>query len=174
MLLLKKITNSTDSGDAKFSGYFWNTYVINCQCFFSLDNCSFKIFKTFFENLGTCSLKEIHDFFYKHRFFSTQPQCCLTFPWMSFKCCLGVAWYIWYKHHHTETLFIFTIFGPCLDLGGFMLYLCNLFFIFIVILIMINRIIWWLQTHLFFCLFFRVCPIIFGCQRGWRMWIISK
>ena len=53
---------------------------------------------------------------------------------------------------------------PCLHLALFILHLCDLFFIFI--FIMINR--------LLFCLFFRICPIIFGWKRGWRMWIILK
>ena len=49
-------------------------------------------------------------FFYKQHFYSTQSQCCLTFSWierqMLLRCCLiHVS-----KHHHTNTLFIFTIF----------------------------------------------------------------
>ena len=32
----------------------------------------------------------------------------------------------------------------------------------------------WILTHLFFYLFFRICPIIFWMKRGWRMWIIFK
>ena len=61
---------------------------------------------------------------------------------------------------------------PYLDLGLFMLYLCDLFFIFIfiIIFIMINRMISWLQTHLFFlfffsCILFRTCPNNFGWYR---------
>ena len=53
-------------------------------------------------------------------------------------------------------------------------YLCDMFFIFISIFIMINRIISWKQTHLFICLFFKTCSIIFTWQRGWRMRIIFK
>ena len=45
-------------------------------------------------------------------------------------------------------------------------YLCRIyviyFFILIFIFIMINRIVSWIQTYLFFCEFFRICPIIFG------------
>ena len=41
---------------------------------------------------------------------------------------------------------------PCLNLGLFMLYVCDLFFIFILIFIMINRTISRIQTYLFFCL----------------------
>ena len=43
-----------------------------------------------------------------------------------------------HKHHHNETLHIFTIF---LSIGLFMLYLCDLLFISIFIFIMITRII---------------------------------
>ena len=78
---------------------------------------------------------------------------------MSPKCCLGLL--NTYNHHHTEILFVFIIYlCPCLDLGLFMSYLCDLFLIFIFIFIMINRIILWTQAHLFLCLFFRICPIV--------------
>ena len=40
-----------------------------------------------------------------------------------------------YKHYHNETLFIFTILCPFLDLGLFMSYLCDLFFLFFSIFI---------------------------------------
>ena len=47
-------------------------------------------------------------FFYKQRFFSAQPQCCLTFSWivlkMLLRCCLT------YNHYYIDTHFIFTIF----------------------------------------------------------------
>ena len=51
----------------------------------------------------------------------------------------------------------------CLNLSLFMSYLCDLFFIFIIIFIRINHIISWI--HLFFRLFLRICPIIFGCEK---------
>ena len=51
---------------------------------------------------------------------------------------------------------------PCQGLGHLKSWLCDLFFIFISIFIMINRIISWIQTHLFFCLFFRISPINLG------------
>ena len=102
--------------------------------------------------------------FYKQRFFSTQPQCCLTFAWiqvqMLLRCCLIYISII----IHTETLFTFTVF-VCMSrprsIYLFMSYLCDLFFIFTFIFIMIHRIISWIQTHLFFCLFFRICPNYF-------------
>ena len=100
-------------------------------------------------------------FFYKQRFFSTQRQCWLTFSWIELqtllRCCLIHIIIIILRH----VLYLLYL-CPCLDLGLFMSYLCDLFFIFIFIFIMINRIISWIQTYLFFCLFFRICPIIFG------------
>ena len=45
---------------------------------------------------------------------------------------------------------------PYIDLGIFVWYLCDLFFIFIFIFIMIDRIMSGIQTHFFFCLFFRI------------------
>ena len=63
-----------------------------------------------------------------------------------------------YKHHHTEILLYMCQY---LDLGLFMSYRCDLFFFFIFIFSMINRIISWIQTHFFFCLLFRICPITF-------------
>ena len=56
---------------------------------------------------------------------------------MSFKYYLGVA--CTYKHHHTDTIFLYTIFVP-MSRPRFMSYLCDLLFIFNFICIMINRI----------------------------------
>ena len=42
---------------------------------------------------------------------------------------------------------------PCLDLCLFISNLCDLFLIFIFIFIIVNRIISWIQTHTFLCLF---------------------
>ena len=52
--------------------------------------------------------------------------------------------------HITITLghFLYLLYlCPCLDLGLFMLYLCDAFFIFIFIFIMINHVISRIQTH---------------------------
>ena len=49
------------------------------------------------------SVLKLHAFFYKQCFFSNQPQCCLTFAWIQLQMLLST-----YKHHHTETRFIFT------------------------------------------------------------------
>ena len=103
------------------------------------------------------------------RFFSTQPQGCLTFSWielqMLLRCCLVHVSIIILRHFlYLQYLCSWQ------DLCLFMLYPYDLFFISIFIFIMINCIILWIQTHLFFYLFFKICPIIFG----WRMWIIFK
>ena len=49
----------------------------------------------------------------------------------------------------------------CLGLGLFMSYLCDLFFIFILILMVINNIISLKRTHLFFAHFFLLFPTTF-------------
>ena len=72
-----------------------------------------------------------------------------------------------FKHHHTSTLAIFTIFESLSRSRLFMSYLCDPFLMFIFIFVMINRMISWIQTHSFSFLFSRICPIIFA-------WIILK
>ena len=68
-------------------------------------------------------------FFYKQGFFSTQPQCCVICSWielqMLLRCCLI----------HIITIVLRGILHvvylcPCLDLGLFRSYFCDLFFIF--------------------------------------------
>ena len=82
--------------------------------------------------------KDIHAFFYKQHVFSTHPQCCLTVSWidlqMLLRCCLIhisiiIQGYILYLVYLC----------PFLCLGLFMLYLCDLFFYFSLIFIVINR-----------------------------------
>ena len=110
-------------------------------------------------------------FFYQRCFSSTQLQCCITFSWMELqvllRCCLIHVSMVMIKH-----FLCLLHLHPCLDLGLFMSYLCDLFFIFIFIFIMINQMILWMQTQLFCCLLFRICPIIFGQQCEWRVLII--
>ena len=108
--------------------------------------------------------------FISKAFFSTQPQCCITFSWIELQMLLR----FWLIHKALSIIilrhFLYLLFScPCLELGLYMFYLCDLFLNFIFILIMINRIISWLQAYLFFYLFVRICPIIFGWQHGWRM-----
>ena len=80
----------------------------------------------------------VHAFFYKQRYFSTQPQCCLTFSWielqMSLKCCL-IRITIIILWHILHLVYL----GSCLDLGLFMSYLYDLFFIVSLIFIAINH-----------------------------------
>ena len=84
---------------------------------------------------------------------------------MLLRCCLIHISIIILRH------FLYLLYlCSCLDLGLFMSYLCDLFFIFIFIFIIIDHIISWIQTHLFFCLFSRICPNIFARA----MWIIFK
>ena len=95
---------------------------------------------------------QIHALFYKQRFLSTQPQCCLTFSWIELqillRCCLIHIIIIILRH-----LLYWLCLCPSLDLALFMSYLCDLFFFFVFIFIMMNCIISWIQTHLLFCLF---------------------
>ena len=102
--------------------------------------------------------ERIHAFFYKQRFFSTQPQCCLTFLWielqMLLRCCLIQTSIIILRN------FLYLPYlCLCLDLGLFFVvpkftsYIRDLFFIFIFIFNTINSIVSVIQTYLFFFLF---------------------
>ena len=82
-------------------------------------------------------IKTITRFIYKQHSFSTQYQIVLTFSWIEFQMLLGVTWSIFILKHFLHLLYL----CPCLDLGLFMSYLCDLFFIFIFIFIKINHII---------------------------------
>ena len=57
------------------------------------------------------------------------------------------------KHHHTEILFIYSIFVSMTRAKSLMSYLCILFFIFTFIFLIFSHIISLKQTH-FFCPFF--------------------
>ena len=122
----------------------------------------------------------LYTLFYKQRFFSTLPQCCLAFSWIELQmllryCLIHIScWLIHITIIILEHFLYLFYLNPCLDLCLFRPYLCYLFFIFIFIFIIINRIIWLKQTQLFFCLFFRIFSFIFGWYHGWRMWIISN
>ena len=98
--------------------------------------------------------------FYSYTLFNTA-SVLLNFSWlelqMLLRCCLIHISIMILRH----VLYLLCL-CPCLDLGLFMSYLCDLFFIFIFIFIMINSVISSAKTRLRFCLFFRLCPIIFG------------
>ena len=91
--------------------------------------------------------RKLHNFFFEQRFFFNSAAMLFNF-FMSISIIARHFLYLLY-------------FCSCLDLGLIMSYLYHLFFIFIFIFIMIDRIISWMQTHLFFCLFSRICPIYF-------------
>ena len=76
-------------------------------------------------------------------------------------------------HDHYADILCFIYFCPCLGLGLFMAFICDLFFIFNLIFIDINHVTSWKQIHMFLYIF-RISLIIFGWQRGWRKWIIFK
>ena len=104
---------------------------------------------------------KIHAFLYNQSFFATQPKCCLTFLRIELEmllgCCLIHLAIIMLKH-----ILHLVYLGPCLGLGLFMLHLCNLFFSFSLIFIIINHITSFRQTHLFFVYFFCISRIILG------------
>ena len=103
----------------------------------------------------------IHPSLYKKRFFSTQPRYCLTFSWIELEMLL--RWFLIDKSIIILRHFLYLLdLCPCLDLGLFMSYLCDLFLNFIFILIVITRIISWIQIYMLFSLFFRVWPIPAG------------
>ena len=77
-------------------------------------------------------------FFYKQHYFSTQPQRFIAFSWIELLQNLVKVVLDTYKHLHTETFFYSLYLSPCLDPGQFMLYLCDLHFIFIFIFIVIS------------------------------------
>ena len=86
--------------------------------------------------------------FYKQPFFSTQPQCCLTFWWIELqvllRCCLI------HNHHFTDTHFIFSILvsmsmpGPAYVVSMWSILIFSLIFI------VINHITSLKQMDLFF------------------------
>ena len=140
----------------EFNPLFKTTYLWNEECFPLL------------KALGLLETRRCYTLFYKQCFFSTQPLCCLTFSWtelqMLLSCCLIYVSIIIVRQF-LNLLYL------CLwlDLGLFISYLCDVFFIFVFIFINIYCIISWIQSYLLFCLFFRICPIIYR----WRIWIIS-
>ena len=102
-------------------------------------------------------------FFYKQRLFSTKPLCYLIFSWielqMLLRCC-SMYISIIIRRHFWYLLYL----CRCLDLGPFRSRPRSIrsTLIFIFIFIFINPILSWIQTHLFFCLFFlEYVPLFF-------------
>ena len=97
--------------------------------------------------------------FYKRRLFSTWPQCCLTFLWIELQillssCLIHIAIII--VRHILYILYS----CPCLGLGLFTWYICDLCFISSLIFIAILTS--FKQTSLFLVHFLKKAPIIFG------------
>ena len=95
--------------------------------------------------------KCITRFFIGNAFFLNQSQCCITFSWTELQMLLTRCLI------HTSIMilryFLYLLYlCPCLGLGLFMSYLCDLFFVFIFIFTMINRVISWVKTRLLFFL----------------------
>ena len=90
--------------------------------------------------------------FYEQRFFSTQLWCCLTFPWiqlqMLLKCCMLHITIITLRRI-SYLVYLCSWLGVVL----LVLYLCDPFFIFSLICIIINHTILLKQEHLFFAHF---------------------
>ena len=109
-----------------------------------------------------------HALFYKQRFFQCffQPHCCLTFSWTKLqillRCCLNTYLTIILLRHIFYLVYLY----PCLGLGLFMSYLCDLFFIFRLIFITIfvglahKELI--INRRICFVYSFRIFPIIFA------------
>ena len=96
--------------------------------------------------------------FHKQRFFSTQRQCCLTFSWTEHQmllrsCLIHITIII------SRNILYLVYSCPCLGLGLFMSYLCDLFFFFSLIFIVINHITSLKQMHLLFVQFLEYLPL---------------
>ena len=90
--------------------------------------------------------------FDKQHPFWTQPQYCLTFPWIELQMLLGcrlIHITIITLRHILQLVYL----CPCLVVGLFMSQLCDLLFIFSLIFIVINHKITIKQRHLFFAHF---------------------
>ena len=91
-------------------------------------------------------------FSYKQHFFSTHPQCWLIFSWtelqMLLRCCLILVTIVILRH-----ILYLVYLCPCLSLGLFTSYLCDLLFSFSLIFISVNHRTLLKQTNLFFAHF---------------------
>ena len=88
-------------------------------------------------------------FFYKQRFFSTQPQCCFTFPQIELQILLR-CWLIHINIIKSRQIFFLLYLCSCLDLCLFLSHLCDLLFIFIFVFMIVNRVISSKNTCLLF------------------------
>ena len=98
-------------------------------------------------------------FFKSNSFFSTQPQCCLTFSWIELRYWL-IHISIIIPRHFFQLVYLYSCLDVCILMYGL---LCDFSISY-----------WFLQTCFFFRLFFKIRAIIFGWYHGWRIWIIFK
>ena len=96
-------------------------------------------------------------------------RCCLTLSWIGLKillmCCLLQISIIMLRY------ILYWVY-VCLSVGLFMSYICNLFYFYSLIFIVINHKISLKQTHLFFAQFLEDFPLFLA--RGWKKRIIFK
>ena len=95
----------------------------------------------------------------------TQPQCCLTFWWTELQMLLRC-----YLIHMSIIILILCFVYLCPCLGLIMSHLRDVFFLFSLILIVINHITSFKQMYLFFVHFFRTSPINYF----WRITSMKK
>ena len=98
------LTKTLSADDWSNNLSLWLSYYLLTLKFLS-SQISYCTISYWFQSVS--SFFKVHAIFYKWRFFSTQPQCCLTFLWIELQMLLPVA--NTYKHLHTEAFFIFTI-----------------------------------------------------------------
>ena len=110
-------------------------------------------------------------FFYKQRFCFNSTSVLVNFL-MNLTSNIVYALLNTNKHNILRHFLCLVYLFQCLDLGLFMSYLCDLFFIIVFFFILINHIFSLKQTHLIFCTFFRTCPTFFGWSHGWSKRII--
>ena len=131
-----------------------------CLCYHELNTC--KYFKTrrlyiFYSQPHKFSLSN-HTPVFISPLFSTQSQCCLTFSCTGLqvllRCCLIHISIIILRH------FLYLLYlCPCLEIGRLKWYLCDLFFIFILIFIVVNHII--SETDTSYLAYFLECILLF-------------
>ena len=113
-----------------------------------------------------CGKYQVRAFFYNQRYFSTQPQCCLTFSWielqMLLRCCLIHITIIILRH------ILYSVYlCPCLGVGLFILFFCALLFIFSLFFISVTHITSLKETHLSFVYFLKFCVFFIFWMIKW-------
>ena len=89
----------------------------------------------------------LHAFFISNAFFQLSLSVASLFSKLSFKCCLGVAYYIGTLSYRDTLYFLYL--SLCLRLGLYISYLCHHLTIIIFIFIKVNYTISVIQTNLF-------------------------